>query len=166
MSIQLRQMATVFLSNGSDWLLMKRADTRALAPGMWAGVGGHLEPAEVSQPEICALRETEEETGIHRSQIRNLRLQAILHRRRDHEIRLQYLYVGQVENREFRNTEEGILHWVPRSEVLGKSMAPSTRVFMERYLTSGPTEEIWVGTLGNRDAEPYIQRATLEDWEP
>lgn len=166
MSIRIRQMATVFLSNDSDWLLMKRAETRALAPGLWAGVGGHLESSELSRPELCALREMEEETGIRPDQIHNLRLQALLHRIRGNEIRLQYLYVGLVETREFHDTEEGTLHWVPRHEVLTKSMAVSTRAFFDRYFSMGPAAEIWVGTLGKQGTEPYIQWGTLEDWEP
>lgn len=166
MSIRLRQMATVFLRNGSDWLLMKRADTRVLAPGLWAGVGGHLEPSEISDPERAALREVEEETGIRGDQIHDLRLTAILHRRRDHEIRVQYVYVGRVTTREVHDTEEGILHWVPSHEVLAKSMASSTRVFLERYFSQGASDQVWVGTLGKQNAAPYIQWAILEDWEP
>lgn len=165
-TIRLRQMATAFLCHGSDWLLMQRAETRALAPGLWAGVGGHLEPHEISDPEQAVLREVEEETGICADQIRDFRLQALVHRRRADEIRLQYLYVGWVSNRGVKNTVEGTLHWVSDQEVLAKSMTASTRFFLERYFGDGPSDTIWVGTLGNDDARPAIHWALLEDWEP
>ncbi len=166
MTIRLRQMATAFLCNGSDWLLMQRAETRTLAPGLWAGVGGHLEPHEISDPEQAALREVEEETGIRRDQIRDFRLQALIHRRRADEIRVQYLYLGVVSHRRVRDTEEGTLHWVPEKEILTKSMAASTRFFLERYVKNGPSNTVWVGTLGNDDAWPTVQWALLQDWEP
>lgn len=166
MSVRMRQMAAVLLCHGDDWLMMKRADTRVLAPGLWAGVGGHLEPDELSDPERCAVREVEEETGIREDQIHDLRLQAILHRRRGQEIRLQYLYVGQALTRTVGVTEEGRLYWVPADQVLQKRMAVSTRAFLERYLVQGPSEAVWVGTLGNRGGEPDMHWAVVDDWEP
>lgn len=165
MTIRLRQMATAFLSHGSDWLLMQRAATRTLAPGLWAGVGGHLEPHEISDPEQAALREVEEETGIRADHIRDFRLQALVHRRRADEIRLQYLYVGRVSHRELKDTEEGTLHWVPEHEILAKSMADSTRFFLEKYFVNGPSDTIWVGTLGNDDNRPTVHWALIQDWE-
>ncbi|QHQ60211.1 NUDIX domain-containing protein [Anaerocolumna sedimenticola] len=62
--IKLRNMATAYLMNRNEFLLMKRAAGRNLAPGLWAGVGGHLEPEELNSPKEACLREIYEETGI------------------------------------------------------------------------------------------------------
>jgi 8-oxo-dGTP diphosphatase len=43
-------MATAFLMNKDDFLLMQRLMQKKFAPGIWAGVGGHVEPEEVNNP--------------------------------------------------------------------------------------------------------------------
>ena len=45
--ITLRNGVAAFLQNGGNYLLMKRADNRKTAPGVWSGVGGHIEPHEI-----------------------------------------------------------------------------------------------------------------------
>ncbi|MCY0901598.1 MAG: NUDIX domain-containing protein, partial [Firmicutes bacterium] len=82
MTVRLRQMTCAFLEQGSDLLLMKRSDTMYIAPGLWAGIGGHLEPHEVRDPLACVLREIAEETGMNPQQIRDLRLHSIVSRLR------------------------------------------------------------------------------------
>lgn len=42
---------------------MKRAPGRAIAPGVWSCVGGHIEPNELNNPLSTCLREVFEETG-------------------------------------------------------------------------------------------------------
>ncbi|MCL6444158.1 MAG: NUDIX domain-containing protein [Alicyclobacillus sp.] len=158
-------MTCVFLENGRDMLLIKRADSMSVAPGFWAGVGGHLEPEEVNDPAKCALREVEEETGITADQIRDLRLQAILQRQRADEIRIQYVYLGITETRDVGTTAEGTLCWVPRDEVLDRPMSAANRFFLERYFSHGSEGVVWVGTLGNDGGRPLITWAVLEDWE-
>jgi 8-oxo-dGTP diphosphatase len=46
-------MTCGFLTRDGAMLLMHRVPTTEIAPGLWAGLGGHLEPEE--------LREVEEE---------------------------------------------------------------------------------------------------------
>lgn len=166
MNIRLRQMTGVFLQNGPDMLLMKRAETMRIAPGLWAGVGGHLEPEEIGDPAKCALRELEEETGITQDRIHDFRLQAVVQRRRGDEIRIQYIYLGTADTRELGETVEGTLHWVSCSEVLNNEMSAANQFFLKKYFANGPSESVWIGTLGNESGHPLIQWAILEDWEP
>ena len=79
--IKLRNMATAYLMSGSEILLMKRAAERKLAPGLWAGVGGHLEPDELNNPMEACLREIYEETGITQEQLTDIKLKYIVVRR-------------------------------------------------------------------------------------
>jgi len=165
MTIRLRQMTGAFLRNGQDMLLMKRAETMYIAPGLWAGIGGHVDPEEISDPLQCVLREIEEETGITPDLITGLRLQAIVHRQRSQEIRVQYIYFGYTVTRDLGQTTEGALHWIRQSEVLAKAMSAANRFILEKYFQDGPSDDIWVGVLGNNGGEPMIQWSTLEDWE-
>ena len=165
MTIRLRQMTCAYLRNGSDLLLMKRSDTRRIAPGLWACIGGHLEPEEISDPAACALREIEEETGIAAHRIHDLRLQAVVMRRRSREIRVQYVYFGATATRALGQTAEGTLYWIPLADILDKEMSAANRFILEKYLRDGPSDAVWVGALGNRDGAPFIQWASVEDWE-
>jgi 8-oxo-dGTP diphosphatase len=61
--MNIRILSGAFIIEGNDYLLMKRADTKRIAPGMWGGVGGHAEPDELNSPRTTCLREIYEETG-------------------------------------------------------------------------------------------------------
>ncbi len=173
MDIRLRQMTGAFLRrnklrlvmNGQDMLLMKRAETMRIAPGLWAGIGGHVEPEEISDPVQCVLREIEEETGIVADSITGIRLQAVVHRQRGQEIRVQYIYFGYTETRDLGYTAEGALHWIRQSAVLEKAMSAANRFVLEKYFQDGPSDDIWVGVLGNDGGRPKIQWSSLADWE-
>ncbi len=165
MGIRLRQMTGAFLTNSQDMLLMKRAETMHIAPGLWAGIGGHVEPEEISDPLRCVLREIEEETGIGPDSITGIRLQAVVHRQRGQEIRLQYIYFGYTKTRDIGYTAEGALHWIRQSDVLEKAMSAANRFVLEKYFQDGPSDDVWVGVLGNDGGRPKIQWSSLADWE-
>jgi len=59
-----RLMTSAFLWHGSDVLLLRRSGSKTLHPNLWTGVGGHIEPDEVTTPDSACLREIVEETGI------------------------------------------------------------------------------------------------------
>jgi 8-oxo-dGTP diphosphatase len=83
--IILRSITAAFLRNGGKYLLIKRSNNREIAPGIWSGVGGHMEPHEINKPLLACYREIEEETGITRDKINSLELLYIIVRRSKNE---------------------------------------------------------------------------------
>lgn len=163
-----RLMATAFLWDGSDVLLMRRSANRTFHPGLWAGVGGHIEPHEMSTPDLACSREIEEETGITREDLTELRLGYIFLRQRATEIRQQYVYFGVSRTRRVRPTSEGELHWVPEAELFNRELVPTTRLLLEHYMRNRSAEPgvIWVGVLDGADPRsPAVSWSRLRDWE-
>ena len=88
-----RLTAGAFLVCGNKVLLMKRGLHKELGPGLWAGVGGHLDLEDIENPRAIDLietcyREVQEETGISRANIFKLQLKYIAVRKDSNEIAL------------------------------------------------------------------------------
>lgn len=75
--ITLLNSAAAFLKRDGNYLLMKRAENRKIAPDVWSGIGGRFEPHELNEPQAACLREIKEETGINAGQIRGLVLRNV-----------------------------------------------------------------------------------------
>lgn len=144
--IKLRLMATAVLFNENDLLMMMRSPNRTLSPGMWAGIGGHLEPHEIGDPRAACLREIEEETGLSASDISELRLQYVLIRLRENEIRQQFVYIGHANRRNVGETDEGELHWIPRDRILDRNIPYVYHELLRHYLSNGPADHVWIAT--------------------
>jgi 8-oxo-dGTP diphosphatase len=159
-----RMIATAMLFNGNDLLMMKRSPKRTLNPGMWAAVGGHMEPEELNDPRVTCLREIYEETGFQDTEILDLRLQYILIRVNQMEVRQQFIYTGFTTRRDVLQTDEGVLHWIPREQVLQREIPFIFHRLLEHYLKNGSSPHIWVGTAGFTDAaEPTVHWTALRD---
>ena len=143
-----RYMAGAFLACGDKVLLIKRGMHKALAPGLWSCVGGHVEPEEMNDPDAACYREIEEETGIGRGLVEGLRLRYMTVRQVDDgEIRVGYYYVGRVVREvALPPCSEGELKWVPLVEVrnLGLTMTYSVGEIVRRWLADG---EDWDGRV-------------------
>lgn len=165
--IKLRTMATAFLINNEDVLLMKRSMEKKFAPGVWAGVGGHLEECEINDPQLACMREIYEETGICEKDIYGLKLKYIILRKSKEEIRISYTYVGHTTMREVKNTDEGELFWVSKSELLNRKLSIMNEVVLKHYFESSSQtgEEVLVGVLNSRNGEPTINWMPIQDWE-
>jgi 8-oxo-dGTP diphosphatase len=148
--ITTRITAGAFLTCGNKVLLMKRGLQKKLAPGQWAGIGGHLDLADITDPrainpiETC-YREIFEEVGIHRSAIINLRLRYIAVRLVDGEIRNHYKFFGELAHEiPLPYCNEGELHWVEREAVGDLSMTVSVKNIYEHWMNHPHNEEIFV----------------------
>ena len=162
----MRLLATAFLINGSNLLLMRRYTDRKSFPSKWAPIGGHLEATEMNDPQVSCIREIGEETGLAEGDLNDLFLRYILHRRRNNEIRIQYISFGFTQRRDVGRTEEGELHWVQLDSVLDLDISATTRFTLEHYLRLGSqTSSVYVGTVDAHDGKPVINWATLRDWE-
>jgi len=165
--MRLRMMSGAFIINGKDYLMMKRAEDRKLAPGMWGPVGGHVEPNEINDPKAACFREIYEEAGIEEKDFEKLNLKYIIFRREKDEIRLHYIFVGvtKVTNYEDK-TDEGKLHWIKEDELLEKTISFSVRKALEHYIELGHnSNEIIVGTVSAENNIPKMNWNSLDSWE-
>lgn len=162
-----RLMVSAYLQNNGRVLLMRRALSRRLSPGMWAPVGGHIEPDELTDPTGACLREVAEETGISESAISHLSLRYLVNRLSKDEIRTQYVFIGRTTQRTVVNNGEGELHWVAMDRVGDLTpITTTTRFTLDHYMTTGGNaNEIYAGTVRAEGSAPAIEWAVLSDWE-
>lgn len=164
--MRLRLLATALLSHGEDLLLLHRGQDRRFFPGMWAEVGGHIEPDELGDVRGACLREIAEETGLTEKSIVALKLRYLLLRRTPAEIVQHYMYVGRSLTRDLADCDEGTLHWVPRAVALDRPMSFVVRAALEHFLQVGDGgDTIWVGSTGLRDGAADFSWTALRDHE-
>ncbi|MDL2248732.1 NUDIX domain-containing protein [Tyzzerella sp. OttesenSCG-928-J15] len=136
-----RNMVGAFLICNDKALFMRRSLNKKIAPGKWSCVGGHIEPDEMNNPAIACFREIEEETGIAKEQIKNLRLRYVTTRYTGEELRTGYYFFGEVERIcPLPYCSEGELYWLNISDISEKEMSFSVKKIMEHWL-SNPLDE-------------------------
>ncbi|MEI4828392.1 NUDIX domain-containing protein [Bacillus sp. FJAT-53711] len=162
---KLRIMTTAYLFNEDEILLMQRSMDKKLAPGMWSGIGGHVEANEHENIKTSCLREIQEETGLTAEHILSFKLRYIILRQKDNELRQQYIYFGQTTTKHVGETREGKLHWIPRQCIFNREMTESNRFTLQHYLENHSTQHVWVGVMGERDSKAIISWMQMRDWE-
>ncbi|WP_213516927.1 NUDIX domain-containing protein [Paenibacillus montaniterrae] len=143
-----RLMTTAFLFNCDKILMMKRSADRKLAPGLWTGIGGHIEPHEIDDPLRSCIREIHEESGIEEDKLEELKLRYIIIRQKELEIREQFVYFGKTNKREIINTNEGDLYWISSEVIETLEMPWTIRSMFEHYFEVGiRTDKHYVSIL-------------------
>jgi len=145
-----RITAGAFLVSGNNVLLIKRGLHKKLAPGLWAGVGGHMELNEIIDPRALNLmetcyREVQEETGITKSDIKNLKLRYIVIRKLGTDIRFHHFFMGEVKTKmPLPECEEGELHWVDMNDVCDLHMSESVKPVVKHWAANLDSDEIFM----------------------
>jgi 8-oxo-dGTP diphosphatase len=163
--ITLSNGAAAFLRRGNEYLLMKRAYNRKVAPGVWSAVGGHMEKEELNDPQSACLREIEEETGITAAQLNNLTLRYIIIRRYRDTVRQTYIYFGETDAEPKIKTDEGDLYWIPEKEILNREYSATFKAMLEHYLTSPDTKRVIVGVAENDNRKCRMVWSAIEDFD-
>lgn len=103
-----------FIRHGNDVLLLKRGEHKRIFPGLYNGVGGHIERDE--DPLTGAIREMQEETGLD---VTNVHFRGVIHVDAGAESSgiLVFVVTAEAASRAFTNSEEGTLEWVPLNEI-------------------------------------------------
>ena len=130
---QLVPRVLCFVLDGDRVLLLRGAASKKIWPGVYNGLGGHVERGESVQ--ATAEREIFEEAGLRVSRLR-LRGVITVDTGASPGIGL-FVFTAQTAGGTPTASDEGSLEWVPLSEVRDRPIVPDVAVLLER-LTAEP----------------------------
>jgi len=126
----------VFLTRGDEVLLMKRADDRPVFPGLYNGLGGHVERSESVL--AAAYREVEEESGLRPTRLWLCANVAIDTGDPDTGIHMSVFCGSAPQDGELRQSSEGTLQWIKVSELATLPMVEDIPTLLPKVLAVPP----------------------------
>lgn len=160
--------AFLIYQNQNKILLMKRGMHKELGPGMWSGIGGHIEFDDFNNPremnhKKAIYREIKEEAGISQNEILNLDLRYIATQidRKRNEIQNAYYYFGKVGNEfELPFCDEGVFHWVDinKKDIINLPMSFFVKEIIKHWLDNPDNNNIFlVGINKENNKSTFIE---------
>ena len=162
--MRLRNMTGIYLSCKGKMLLLYRQNGRVVSDKWVASAGGHFEPDELNDPYACVLRELNEELGLSKSDIEDLKLRYIALRNVDGEIRQNYYFFADLKEDLYceYTSNEGISRWVDYSEVTSLPMPLTAKYVIEHYMDKGrSTDELYSAICDGSD----YRFVPLREWD-
>lgn len=120
--------------NGSYLMLHRVKKQHDDNAGKWIGVGGKFEDGE--SPEECVLREVREETGLTLTEYRLRGIVTFV----STECETEYMYLFTASRFEgtLTDTDEGVLAWVDKRQVLSLPHWEGDRIFLQLLAEDAP----------------------------
>ncbi|MEU8222375.1 NUDIX domain-containing protein [Kribbella sp. NPDC048915] len=138
-----RHLTSVLLVREGRVLLLYRRGSRAI-PDSWVGIGGHIEPDELTDPTAAALRELDEEVGVTADDITDLALRYVAVRDTGAEVRTTYYFTANLRPTAPVPTHctEGDLQWFDlTANFAALEMPPTGRIAVAHWISSGRYDE-------------------------
>lgn len=126
----------VFLTRGDEVLLLKRADDRPIFPGLYNGLGGHVERGESVL--TAAYREVEEESGLRPARLWLCATVAIDTGDAATGILMSVFCGPAAEGSLLRPSTEGTLQWVPVTQIPTLPMVEDIPTLLPKVLEIEP----------------------------
>jgi 8-oxo-dGTP diphosphatase len=131
----------IFIFRGHRILLIKGAPTKKIWPGLFNGVGGHVEPGET--PMKCAERELLEETGLSGIP---LEICGIVHIDTSTQPGIiLFVYKGEYSEGKLIPSEEGELHWIDPVDIHILPLVPDLMELFPRIAAWKPADGVIYG---------------------
>lgn len=148
---KLRNMASIYLRNGDQILLLFRQGN-SIVKNLWIGsAGGHFETQEVNDAKACVLRELWEELSISEDLLHKLTLRYVTLRYTDGEIRQNYYYFADVDFLEAPKSTEGMTQWFKLHDIINLPMPFTARYMLDHYLLHGQFDDALYAGIANHD---------------
>lgn len=158
-------MAVAFLLNEEqEVLFLQKKPKDTFLAGFLVPIGGHIEGAEINEPQEACLREIEEETGLKSDCINNLKLRYIVLRIKENiEIRIQYVFFGNVsKDSSLIESDEGSLAWVEYKDIPNQNVSATTNEIVKHFNEIGKSNEmVYVGTMKSLKGDPVNYLGTF-----
>lgn len=159
---RLRNMTSLYLVGEEKVLCLYRIGSRVADRKYIGSAGGHFEQEELNDPEACVLREMQEELGLTREALEDLRLRYITCRKVNGEIRQNYYYFARLKEERPLTSTEGTLHWIPFTQVEGLEMPVSAKHMLLHYCREGRFTDCLYAGITERTGTRFV---TLEEFE-
>lgn len=140
-----------YIEQDGKYLMMHRVKKEHdINEGKWIGVGGHFEAGE--SPEECLLREVKEETGLTLTAWRFRGI--VTFTSDDHPTEYMCLYTADgFEGTLQEDCKEGVLHWIPKKEVLALKLWEGDRIFLKLLTEEVPFFSLKLSYIQDRLVE-------------
>ncbi len=155
--MKLRNMTSLYLVRGEEILCLYRIGSRVANLKYVGAAGGHFEPEELNNPRKCVLREMQEELGLKETDLEDLCLRYITHRRMCGEIRQNYYFFARLKEDRPLSSTEGNLHWVPIAEIPELDMPVSARHMLLHYCMEGRFTDKLYGGITQAQGTQFLE---------
>lgn len=124
-----------YIEKDDQYLMLHRVSKENdINKDKWIGVGGHFEPDE--SPEDCLLREVREETGFTLTSYHFRGIVTFISDKWQTEY--MCLYTADGFEGEMTECEEGVLTWVPKSEIENLTIWEGDKIFLKLLAQEAP----------------------------
>ncbi len=157
---KLRNMASIYLRQGNQFLLLYRMGSRVIADSYTGTAGGHFEEEEINDARACVLRELKEETGLTEQEIMGLRLRYITLRLKNGEVRQNYYFFAELEDHAEKEeivSNEGQLRWFGMEELENLEMPHSAKYMLRHYVQTGQYTDCLYGGVAVADGVVFTE---------
>lgn len=156
----MRNLTTLcYIEKDNQYLMLHRiSKDKDINKDKWIGVGGHFE--ENKSPEECLLREVKEETGLTLTSYRFRGIVTFLSDRWQTEY--MCLYTADGFEGEMTECEEGVLTWVPKSEIEKLTLWQGDKIFFKLLQDDAPFFSLKLRYEGDVLVEAVLDGTSLQ----
>lgn len=156
----MRNLTTLcYIEKDNQYLMLHRiSKDKDINKDKWIGVGGHFEENE--SPEECLLREVKEETGLTLTSYRFRGIVTFLSDRWQTEY--MCLYTADGFEGEMTECEEGVLTWVPKSEIEKLTLWQGDKIFFKLLQDDAPFFSLKLRYEGDVLVEAVLDGTSLQ----
>ena len=148
-----------YIEKDDQYLMLHRVSKENdINKDKWIGVGGHFEPDE--SPEECLLREVREETGCTLTSYRFRGIVTFISDKWQTEY--MCLYTADGVEGEMAECEEGVLTWVPKSEIENLTIWEGDKIFLKLLADEAPFFSLKLRYEGEKLVEAVVNGESVE----